>query len=129
MQQYKHNYYLTYDYPDDWLGEYDDGQIVFENRESPMGALLFSVFYPPADAEVDLKVRLEDMVGINAADIYLYPKENMVRFQYITIGDRSWRYWAIKRDAMVLFGSYNCELSQRGKEDDIVDRIVNSIFR
>lgn len=128
MQEYQHNESLKFYYPDDWDGGYDDGLIFFENSDNPMGALLFTVFYPPADEEVSLIEWLEEMLAINPREYSVKTGEHYVRFQHIIGEGRSWRYWAIKRAAMVLFGSYNCDLQDQGKEDQIADDIIESIL-
>jgi len=128
MQIYKHNKWLSFKYPADWLTEYEEGQIIFEDKNSPVGALLFTVFYPPENEEVNLKEWLAEMLEIEPEKFEVSENKNWVRFQYVHSEERSWRYWAIKKDSMVLFGSYNCDPQDEGKEDQVVDAIIASIF-
>lgn len=62
MQQYHHNDSLKFCYPADWEGGYDDGLIYFIANDDGVGALQFTVFYPPENEKVSLKGWLEEQL-------------------------------------------------------------------
>ncbi|PWV48341.1 hypothetical protein [Chitinophaga sp. S165] len=129
MQHYHHNENLKFDYPDDWTGRYDDGLILFLNKEATIGALQFTVFYPPEKKEVSLKDWLEEQLVDYYTGFTVMENKHYAHSRYIISDGRCWRHWAIRKDDMVLYGTYNCDESSQGIEDKIVDAIIDSIFK
>ncbi|PWV48343.1 hypothetical protein [Chitinophaga sp. S165] len=82
MNHYKHNEDLVFTYPEEWTGRYNDGLIEFYNDQDGLGALQFSIFYPPPNEEVDLAAWLEEMLEINAKDYAVLADQRYARFQY-----------------------------------------------
>lgn len=129
MQQYKHNSNLIFYHPDSWSGEYDaaDHTILFCDPDNGYGSLQFSVLYPPEKQEISLKNWLEEKLEKWHEKYIVTENKHYARSEHVNDDSRSWRYWAIRKDNMMLFGTYNCDEQDQGKEDKIVDEIINSI--
>lgn len=51
-------------------------------------------------------------------------------YAYADITDHSgiyWRYWLFKNSEAVLFVSYNCNLTDKDKEESVIETIIRSI--
>jgi len=130
MQQYKHDSNLSFHYPDNWSGEYDteDHTILFCEPNEEYGSLQFSILYPPENEDVSLKNWLDEKLRKWHEEFTITENKHYARSEHVNDEGRSWRYWAIRKDNMVLFATYNCDGEYQGKEDQIVDKIIDSIF-
>ena len=114
-------------YPDDWILEKEDNVISVYDAENGLGALQFSVFYVGNDGQIDLKVELEDFLE----DYMPVEVEIISDLAYSTFvdGDRVWQYWLFQRGNSLVLASYNCEIEDKGKENEMINEILNSFVQ
>ncbi len=113
--------------PDEWEYQKDDNITSLFNAKGGVGALQFS-FHSISNIETDnldeiLKNFLEDKHG----QVKITQTNNNPYFSIIDEDKIYWRYWLFKSITDVIFVSYNCELTDKGKEDGLVDSIIESI--
>src|SRR5690606_24668562 len=110
-------------YPDDWILEKENNVISVYDAENGLGALQFSVFYVGNDSQIDLKAELEDFLE----DYMPVEAEIINDLAYSTLinDNRAWQYWLFQRGNSMVLASYNCEIEDKGKENKIINEILN----
>jgi hypothetical protein len=117
--------------PSNWAVEEDEDESIISlyNPEEGVGALQFSLFSVENPLNIDLEKDLRDLlenpfigeitVRDNCAETFYLDKEIK----------KHWRYWLIKKENLIIFGSYNCDDDDKEIESDVVQEIINSIIR
>ncbi|UOB16284.1 hypothetical protein [Abyssalbus ytuae] len=114
-------------YPNNWILEKENNIISVYNAENGLGALQFSIFYVGNDNQIDLKVELENFLG----DYESVEVEMVNNLAYSTFdnNDRTWKYWLFQNGSSLILTSYNCEIEDKGKEDGVINQILNSFIQ
>lgn len=111
-------------YPDDWVWEKEDNVISVYDAENGLGALQFSIYYVGNDSEINLKSELEGFLQeynsfeVKMIDGFAYSK--------LKDNERVWQYWFFQRGNSLVLASYNCEIEDKGKEDEIINKVLDS---
>lgn len=126
MTTIKLNNILDITIPDNWKIEKDENITSLFDSDNGLGALQFSFYKMPISKTINVVDELKDYLLDKYADI----KVHLVsKFAYSSIinKDLYWRYWLLKKDKTIVFISYNCNEADMGKEDSVIDEIINSI--
>ncbi len=113
--------------PNDWKSEESDGLVALYDPENGVGALQLSSYNigaaSPTDVSKELESYLEDKyenIVVKAIDGHAYSSVEDEDGIY-------WRYWLFLKDVIAIFVSYNCDKSDKGVEDSLVEKIIHSI--
>lgn len=113
--------------PSDWELEENGNLMSLYNPENGVGALQLS-FYNVGDASsIDVTKELEKYIEDKHENFII---KTINRHAYGDTEDEDgvyWRYWLFLEKSIVIFVSYNCDESDKGVEDHLVDRILGSI--
>lgn len=111
-------------YPEDWVWEKEDNVISVYDPERGLGALQLSIYYVGNDGQIDLKAELEDFLQ----DYSSFKVEMMGDVAYSKLKDdgRFWQYWFFRKGNSLILASYNCEIKDRGEEDEAIMGILSS---
>ncbi|UPK67974.1 hypothetical protein [Chitinophaga filiformis] len=130
MEYYNYkNTNLNFLVPNDWeLDQTENNLITMYNYVNSLGVLQFSVYYPPDAGSVSLKNELIDFVSDNHNDFDIHEGKHYVYTDYLLEENGSYmKYWVIRKDEAIIFGTYNCDKEQRGLEEKVVDEIIEAI--
>ena len=111
-------------YPNDWIWEKEENIITVYNPKNGLGALQFSIYYVGNDREINLKVELEDFLeDYNSFKVEIIEGKAYSR---IKDEDRIWYYWFFQSGNSLILATYNCEIKDEGKENELIKNILNS---
>ena len=111
-------------YPNDWIWEKEENIITVYNPKNGLGALQFSIYYVGNDREINLKVELEDFLeDYNSFKVEIIEDKAYSR---IKDEDRIWYYWFFQSGNSLILATYNCEIKDEGKENELIKNILNS---
>jgi hypothetical protein len=129
MKQYNYNETkLSFAYPDNWTIEQDKNLISIYDPLHGVGVLQFSIYYVPNSQDISLKDELEDYVSDRHQNEFAVTIKDQYAYTDYLLDEelRYWKYWLFIKDNMLVFGSYNCKRNDYGKEEKIIDEIVNA---
>lgn len=113
--------------PSDWTVDKGDDVISIFNAEKGLGALQLSIFRVESVPLLNLKDELIDLVDTPISNVFI--ENSCAKASYLDQDDnRYWRYWLFLKQDNLFFATYNCEASDRYKEDAIIDKIVESLI-
>jgi len=115
--------------PDNWeLEQSENNLITMYNYVNSQGVLQFSVYYPPDAGSVSLKNELIDFVDNRHHDFDIYENSHYTHTNYLLENNEMYiKYWVIRKDKAIIFGTYICDKEQRGIEENVVDEIIEAI--
>jgi hypothetical protein len=126
MQNYKSEQWQL-DLPDHWQIEQIDDAVSFYDPDSS-GTLLVSTIVEEEPISDDY---LEEMVAEhleNGADLH---EIEFGQFDGVTCcyeaDEGYWCEWYLRRGRIMLFITYDCALEDEGKEDDLIDSILETL--
>jgi len=126
MQKY-HSDYWQLELPDHWQAEQFEDAISFYDPNSS-GTLLISTVVEDEDIDDEY---LEEMVaehlenGAELHDIELGQLDGVTCCYEADEG--YWCEWYLRHGRMMLFITYDCALEDEGKEDDVIDSILETL--
>jgi len=115
--------------PDNWSVEKDSIITTVSNPTDGLGALQFTSFIVDKEKDVDLVEELFHLLEDKYDYLEVKLMGNHAFAEIIDECDIAWKYWLIKVEESIIFATYNCEVNDNGKEDDIVNHIINSIVQ
>jgi hypothetical protein len=120
---------LNFIIPDDWQIEEENNFLSIYDPINGVGALQFSVFWPPDAALVTLESELIEFITDSYKKAFFATVQDDRAYTDYLVHENGayWKYWLIRKDDMIIFGTYNCSKENAGKEDKIVDEIINLI--
>jgi hypothetical protein len=126
MKQFGGDYW-TIGLPDEWIGERDSEGV--------------TLYDPNGSGSLQLSSLKED-TPITAADLKELAAEHIdagAKPENVELGDFNgftlsygfkgeyWREWYLKCGTVMLFVTYTCDLDDEGKEDDLVDLVLETL--
>lgn len=119
--------YWQIDLPDDWQAEQVDDSISIYDPQSS-GTLLFSTVREEQEITDEFLAELASEHIEADADFY---EVEYGPFDGVTCcyqdDTEYWCEWYLKYEDVMLFITYNCPLEDEGKEDDLVETILESL--
>ncbi len=113
--------------PDDWVAEQEPESALLYHPDGP-GTLQISAI-PQNDT-----VTAADLRAIAAEHLDAGAQTDTVELGTFSglslsygIDDEFWREWYLHCGRTLLFATYNCDLEHEGKEDEIVELILNTL--
>ena len=113
--------------PDNWELVDDKEIIAIYDSYNGLGALQFSFYQIPNQNKVSLTNELEDFLFDKYENMKVIIVDNNAYFDIEDEEGIYWRYWLQEVFQKLIFISYNCEKSNRGKEDEVVNAIIKSL--
>ncbi len=120
--------------PDNWVVEEDISLISIYNPVTKVGTLQISAFSIPQDQKLDL---VEELAKYLVYRVKLKSKADLVSrikketdsvfFESFTEGNHYSSYWMLFKNYKLIFITYNCASVDFGKEQEIIDQILNSL--
>jgi hypothetical protein len=114
--------------PEDWLAETMDECASFSQKQG-VGCLQISAYQ-----NLDRSVAHEDLQEFSWEEMQEQPALHPVRcgsftgFAIVQAADQEWwRKWWLRNGNLLLFVTYNCREESRGKEDAVVDSILETL--
>lgn len=125
-------------YPDDWIVEEDKEKepyvTTFYDPEKGVGVLQVSAYDIPIKPDFNLVSQfiesLSDIgVSANREEIYvnIFKDKGVVYYDSVLDSNHYFRYWMINRQNRLLFITYNCAPEDKGKEDKVVEEVIETI--
>ncbi|GAA3934939.1 hypothetical protein GO495_15050 [Chitinophaga oryziterrae] len=120
---------IIFTYPNSWQIEQDKNVISLYDPINGVGSIQFSIYYASNSQNISLKDELEDYVSDKHNKFVISVNDLYACTNYLLDEDgvRYWKYWLFIKDNMLVFASYNCEKEDYGKEEKIVDEIMNAL--
>jgi hypothetical protein len=118
---------LSFVYPDNWAVEQEKNLISVFANEDGVGALQFSYYQVESPENLRLQDELEEYILKRHSGVEAICSRDFAFSNYLEgASKRYWKYWLFLRANVLVFGSYNCQENDIGKEDERVDKIVTS---
>ncbi len=113
--------------PDDWVAEQEPESALLYHPDGP-GTLQISAI-PQNDTvtAADLRAIATEHLdsGAQTEDVNLGTFTGF-SLSY-SVNDEFWHEWYLRHGSTLLFATYNCDLDDEGKEDDIVELILGTL--
>ena len=126
MKKFSGEYWIV-NLPDAWLGESEAGFDVIYDPEG-VGELQIS------GSCHDQLIEYDDLYELAAEHIEAGAEEEQVEFGEFSgitleyeVDDELIREWYLKSGSIMLFITYSCLLEDEGKEDDVVESVLESL--
>ncbi|WP_343307874.1 hypothetical protein AAHN97_12055 [Chitinophaga niabensis] len=119
--------------PASYLIEEGGNTISITDDKNGVGAINLSAYVIPATYNFDVGMELSDFVSSNEnannAENLLaqVSADNYEEKEFVLEGQYYWKYWVLYKNNKAVFGTYNCNFSDRLVEKDIVKEMVDSI--
>lgn len=120
--------------PENYLVEEDGNTISITENENGVGAINLSAYAIPATYNFDIGMELSDFISSNkyANNAEVLPAQevgadNYEEKEFVIEGQYYWKYWVLFKNNKAVFGSYNCNFSDRFVEKGIVKEVIDSI--
>lgn len=124
------NLELQFEYPDNWRAIENKTKNVVSVYDpiAGHGALQFSLYDTNNDGKIDPGRSLNDLLESKYQKFNIQQGKNHAFCSLIDDNEnRSWYYWVIQHGSSLIFVSYNCEKEDAGKEENDVNRIIDSL--
>jgi len=128
MQIFLHNEVgISFECPENWEAKEENGIASVNATDAGIGVLQLSFYHAPDSGRQALREMLDEFLTPRHGEILV---ENINGRQHVDLIDQegtSWQYWLFAVGEVVVFATYNCQAGDRGKEDAIVMRILQSV--
>ncbi len=114
--------------PDSWTAESDGNMISVFEAANGVGALQFTSFKVPNRGRIDLSKELLSLLDDEYNDADINEKANYAFFETVDKDSVYWKYWLLNGEESIFFISYNCQATDKGIENDVINSIINSII-
>lgn len=128
----KFNYSNTgfgFAFPDEWHIDKDENVISLYDPIKGVGTLQFSIYRINEPKNINLKEELEDSLRGHHEKYSVSVFNNYVTTDYLSDGKRIWKYWLFLNGRFLIFGTYNCNYYDQGKENKVIREIINTIVK
>jgi hypothetical protein len=120
-------------FPDYWEFEMDESTLTFfDSGEDGVGAFQVTEFGFDEGAEIDVSRQLAESIAefhdMDVKEVSTGIQQNGNKaWTTFEEGDTYWMYWMFFKDQTLLFITYNCEIPDKGIEDNIAQQMADSI--
>jgi hypothetical protein len=113
--------------PDDWVAEQETESALLYHPDGPgtlqISALAQSDTVTAADLRAIAAEHLDAGAQTDAVELGSFSGFSLS----YAVADEFWREWYLRGGSTLLFATYNCDLDDEGKEDDIVELILGTL--
>lgn len=120
--------------PEEYRFEEDDGVLSIYNEENGVGALQITSYRIPNGYRFNIKDELiefilsnDDTLKSKEIDKDIVLNNNSGVFQVKDNEGYWWKYWLLFRNNIAIFITYNCEIDYLKVEENVINKIVESI--
>lgn len=113
--------------PDDWVGEMEGESALLYHPDGPGTLQISAVAHNDAITAADLRIIAAEHLDAGAqADAVELGTFSGISLSY-GVDEEYWREWYLRCGSTLLFATYNCDIDDEGKEDEIVELILGTL--